>query len=198
MKRDEIIELHYICPIDTVPSILQMGLLSHTAAARVAHVSIANDAVQERRRKVIIPGGQKLHSYVNLYVNGRNPMLYTVCMNEGIDTVCLLAIKSKVLKLPGVIVTDRNASSSEVRFSEPSSGLDHIDEATTFAKYWTHDDAIAQLDHKSRMCAEVLVPSTVKAKMITSAYVGSDKAHSALTELAPSLSATVDKYKFFR
>ena len=198
MKLDEIRELHYICPIKTVPSIIERGILSHLAAARVAHTSIANDAVQQRRQKVIIPGGQKLHSYVNLYINGRNPMLYTVCMNEGVDSVCLLQVESRVLELPDVVVTDRNASSSEVRFSAPSSGLDRIDEGTVFARYWIHGDEIRKLDHKSRMCAEVLVPSTVDATMITGAYVGSEEAYSALMQLAPSMSVTVDKYKFFR
>ncbi len=198
MKRDDITELHYICPIETVPSILERGILSHKAASKVAHQSIANEAVQARRAQVKIPGGKKLHSYVNLYVNGRNPMMFTVCKTEGTDSVCLLRVSPEVMDSPGVVITDRNASSSAVRFAEPDSGLRRIEEGVIFAQYWTHSDSIRQDDHKSRMCAEVLVPSVVDPRMIVGAYVGSKKARRALIHLASGFSVSVDKYKFFR
>ena len=197
MNRDEIVELHYICPIETVPSILEHGILSHKAAARVTHRSIANEAVQERRAEVKIPGGKKLHSYVNLYFNGRNPMMFTLCKNEGNDSVCLLRVNSDVIDLPGVVITDRNASTSAVRFAEPGGGLALIESNVIFAEYWTHSDHFKQLDHKARMCAEVLVPSIVDTQMIVGAYVGSKNARKMLRRLAPEFPVSVDKYKFF-
>lgn len=198
MKRDDITELHYICPLETVPSILEHGLLSHLAAARIPHQSIANEDVQARRAQVKIPGGKKLHSYVNLYFNGRNPMMYTVCRTEDIDSICLLRVKPDVMDVSGVVITDRNASSSAVRFAEPDGGLARIDADVVFAQYWTHEDFIRQHDHKSRMCAEVLVPSIVDPEMITGAYVASKNARRTLRQLAPGFSVSVDKYKFFR
>lgn len=198
MNRDDITELHYICPLETVPSILEHGILSHKAAARVPHQSIANEDVQARRAQVKIPGGQKLHSYVNLYFNGRNPMMYTVCKTEDMDSICLLQVKPDVMDVSGVVITDRNASSSAVRFAEPDSGLARLDADVVFAQYWTHTDYIKQHDHKSRMCAEVLVPSIVHPEMITGAYVASKNARRALRQLAPGFSVSVDKYKFFR
>lgn len=198
MKRDDITELHYICPLETVPSILERGILSHEAAARVPHQSIANEDVQARRAQVRIPGGKKLHSYVNLYFNGRNPMMFTVCKTEGMDNICLLRVKPDVMDLSGVVITDRNASSSAVRFAEPDSGLARIDADTVFAQYWTHPDPIKQNNHKSRMCAEVLVPSIVDPEMIAGAYVASKNARRALRQLTSGFSVSVDKYKFFR
>ena len=197
MKRADITELHYICPVRTVPSILERGILSHEAAARVPHESIANEAVQERRAGVRIPGGKKLHSYVNLYFNGRNPMMYTVCMNEGVDSVCLLRVSPDVMDLPGVVTTDRNASSNAVRFTRPDRGLARINEDVVFARYWTHSDRMSQVRHKSQMCAEVLVPSIVDPTMITGAYVASKEIRKALRRLVPELPVSVDKYKFF-
>lgn len=175
MKRNDITELHYICPLETVPSILGHGILSHKAAARVPHQSIANEDVQARRAQVRIPGGKKLHSYVNLYFNGRNPMMFTVCKTEEMDSICLLQVKPDVMDLPGVVITDRNASSSAVRFAEPDGGLARIDADVVFAQYWTHADPIRQHDHKSRMRAEVLVPSIVDPEMIAGAYVASEE-----------------------
>ena len=198
MRRDDITELHYICPLETVSSILRLGILSHEAAGSVSHESIANQKVQARRAQVRIPGGKRLHSYVNLYLNGRNPMMFTVCKTKGTDSVCLLRVKLAVMDSPGVVMTDRNASSSAVRFAEPDSGLARLDKEVIFARYWTHSEPIRQYDHKSRMCAEVLVPSTVDPEMITGAYVASSAAQDSLRRLVPKLPVSVDKNKFFK
>ena len=197
MKRSEIVELHYICPIATVPSILCRGILSHRAASRVFHDSIASEEVQSRRAVVRIPGGRKLHDYVNLYFNGRNPMMFTVCKSRGVDAVCLLRVAPEVLERPGVVVTDCNASSRWVRFSEPLNGLERIDSAETFARYWNHRDTIKKLRHKSRMCAEVLVPSIIPPDAVMGAYAGSSNAENELRIVAPSLRVTLDRDKFF-
>ncbi len=76
MERHELTELHYITPIGNVPSILRQGILSHIRLQRVEHESVAMEEIQDRRAKVIVPGGLKLHEYVNLYICARNPMMY--------------------------------------------------------------------------------------------------------------------------
>lgn len=197
VKRRDITELHYICPIATVPSILERGILSHEAAQGVAHQSIANEEVQARRARVRIPGGKRLHGYVNLYLNGRNPMMFTVCKTAGADRICLLRVNPDVMDSPGVVLTDRNASSIAVRFSDPAGGLGRLDADLIFARYWTDPDYFRQSDKKSRMCAEVLVPSIVNAEMIVGAYVSSMNARQALRQLAAELPVSVDRYKFF-
>ena len=68
MQRDELQELHYITPICNVPSILQHGLLSHVRAAKHKHSSVAMAEIQDRRSEVRVPGGRRLHEYVNLYI----------------------------------------------------------------------------------------------------------------------------------
>ena len=75
MNREDITELHYITPIENVPSILEYGILSNRKAARLPHTSVAMEEVQDRRRNKQIPGARSLHNYVNLYFDAHNPML---------------------------------------------------------------------------------------------------------------------------
>lgn len=77
MKRSELTELHYITPIANVPSILRQGILSHNRAKRVQHQSVAMNEIQDRRAKVTVPGGKKLHEYVNLY-SDKKPSLFQI------------------------------------------------------------------------------------------------------------------------
>ena len=93
--------------------------------------------------------------------------------SQGPDELCLLRISTEVIDGPGVVVTDCNASSDYVRFSHPAHGFGLIEREVTFARYWTHDDYFEQLQHKSRMCAEVLVPGRVPPEAIVGVYAGS-------------------------
>jgi hypothetical protein len=73
------------------------------------------EVIQERREKKIVPGGRPLQEYVNLYIHARNPMLY-VLQSRHID-LCILRVSTEILDLPGVIITDSNASSDYARFA---------------------------------------------------------------------------------
>ena len=53
-----------------------MGLLSHQGASAFPHYSVASEEVQERCRLKRLPNGERLHNYVNLYFDARNPMMY--------------------------------------------------------------------------------------------------------------------------
>lgn len=77
MNRKDLRALHYITPIENVPSILRHGILSHVRAARLTHRSVAMREMQDRRSKVVVPGaGRRLHEYANLYLCARKPMLF--------------------------------------------------------------------------------------------------------------------------
>ncbi len=199
MERNQLVDLHYITKIANVSSILQRGLLSHHLAARIPHQSVAMQVIQDRRARKGIPGGRPLHDYVNLYVNGRNPMLFKVLQATSVDELCLLRIAPDVLDLAGAVIADQNASSDYVRFANAPAGLALIDHNMVFATYWTHSgDEIAELRHKSAMCAEVLVPEAVSADQVNGAWVGSGPALHLLGAAAPQLAVALDVYKFFR
>ena len=125
------------------------------------------------------------------------PMMYRITKTHGVDRICLLRVDVAVLDLPGTVITDCNAASNYVRFSEPTTGLSRIDKDELFSTYWTHPDQAQEQRHKSRMCAEVLVPDRVEPSKIIGAYVGSDAAFASLAIAAPSLNVTVDTAKFF-
>lgn len=197
MERDDISELHFICPIPNILSVLEFGILSHSEAGPLPHESLANPEVQKRRSPKKVPNGRDLHDYANLYFNGRNSMMYSIIRSHGVDGICLLRVDATVLNLPGTVITDCNAASGYAKFSEPTTGLSGIDRDELFSESWNHPHEPQKQRHKSRMCAEVLVPDCVEPSKILGAYVGSNAAYASLAIVAPSLNVTVDAAKFF-
>jgi ssDNA thymidine ADP-ribosyltransferase, DarT len=196
VRREDLEELHYITPISNVPSICMMGILSHRRAARVRHESVALAEIQDRRAKVTVPAGRRLHEYANLYICGRNPMLYR--RRDQHERLCVITVSPDVLDLDGVVVTDANASADYVKFGPGSAGLRIVDRELTFAEYWTHQDPIEYYRRKSKKCAEVLVSDRVDPQYLTGAYVSCDRSLREFDELDVELEATVNPYLFFR
>lgn len=196
MTRDELDELGYIVPIATVPSILKHGILSHHRAERVQHESIALQEVQERRARVVVPNGRRLHEYANLYICPRNPMLFK--RKDEHAQLCVLRVSTSVLDLSNVVVTDVNAARGYVRFSPAPDGLEIVNRGRTFVTYWTHRDERDENLHVGQKCAEVLVPDVVPMRYVTGAYVSCAASQQQLQSLAPNLPITVDRDLFFQ
>lgn len=170
MTFDELSELHNITPLANLGSILSVGVLSHDAAKRTKHTSIAMPEIQDRREVVVLPNGRRLHSYANLYFNARNAMMYK--RRLGHRELCVVRIDKQVLLLPGVVVADQNAAKSYVRFSKGADGLRRLNATEIFARSWVHSgDTIATCRHRAAMCAEVLVCDRVPPEFITGVYV---------------------------
>jgi hypothetical protein len=195
MKRSELIELHYITPIVNISSILRLGILSHNRAKRVEHTSVAMSEIQDRRARVTVPRGKRLHDYVNLYVCARNPMLYK--RQAQFKELCILIVSPNVLDLPGVVISDRNASSEYAIFKPAPDGLGIVNREWTFAEYWTDSDQIREWKKKAAKCAEVLVPDEVKPHFISGAYVSCQEAMAAFQAQEPGVSAVVNSHLFF-
>lgn len=202
MERHELHELHYLTPIVNVPSILRRGILSYRRAARFNPPSIAAPDIQARRanKRVPVPGkvrGRLLHDYVNLYICGRNPMMYK---RRGAHAdLCVLQIDPSVLDLDGVIITDQNAASEHVRFHAAPDGLQYVDRERTFADDWRHPgDARDYYRHRSQKCAEVLVPDQVATTFILGAHVSCDSARVTLRDHCPELTSTISPDLFFQ
>lgn len=194
MERHELQELHYITPICNIPSILQHGILSHARAARHPHHSVAMQEIQVRRAQVRVPRGRLLHEYANLYICARNPMLYKL-LNQR-TTICVLSVTPAVLDLQGVVISDSNASSGYARFAQAPDGLRIVDQAQTFAEYWTDQDPIQQWRKKVAKCAEVLVPDRVEPRFIRGAYVSCDEARQAVEAFNTNLQVAVNRHLF--
>lgn len=161
--------LYNIQAIENIPSIMRRGLLSNEKAARITHTSIAMNEVQERRDKIRVPNGLRLHQYANVYFDPHNPML-SARRNQNND-ICILKFDCCILDMPGVIVSDRNASSDYASFYSPKVGMKEIDFDLVYARFWTDEDYYVQMQKKSIKCAEVLVPYGIPYEYIVCAAV---------------------------
>jgi hypothetical protein len=189
-------ELQSIMPMANVASVLAHGLLSYERAAKLPHHSVALQPVQDRRDHKHVPGGLKLHQYANLYFHARNPMLRKRLAE--VNDLCVLRVTTEVLSLPGAVITDQNAASDYVRFYGPAQ-WQLLDWDDIFAMDWRHpDDQIAYWRHKSRKCAEVLVPHRVEATFIVGAYVVDTEAQARLAASGFTLPIVVNPVLFFR
>lgn len=204
MRFEELEELHYITPIHNMKLICSSGILSHQQAKKYRHISVAKEEVQEKRKKVIVPGGRPLHQYVNLYFHARNPMMFQIkCRHvEMHKEICVIRISKDILNASGVVIADRNASSEYVRFASGSDGLKIIDRELVFARYWNHDDPIEKDRHTSIKCAEVLVPDKVSKDFLLGAYVSCNeskiKLYDIISEVEPDFSIIVNLDLFFQ
>ena len=196
MERHELTELHYITPIANVPSILNLGILSHNRAKRVPHESVAMNEIQDRRARVTVPGGRKLHDYANLYICARNPMMYK--RHAQHQSLCVLRITPNVINIAGAVITDGNASGDYVRFSAAPKGLAIVDRDWTFADDWRDPDQIQYFRKKAAKCAEVLVPDKVKPNYIAGVYVSCQNAMNQFQMLSTGLSVEINSHLFFR
>lgn len=189
-------EFHCIMPIENLGSVMQHGILSYERVAKLPHRSVALQPVQDRRDQTQVPGGMKLHQYANLYFHARNPMMYK--RQAEVPGLCVLRVSTDVLRIDGAAITDQNAASNYVRFLAPQqwSVLDFDD---IFAMDWNHpDDQVRHWRHKSRKCAEMLVPHAVEPRFVTGAYVADPAAALKVSAVAPKLPVVVNPVLFFR
>lgn len=123
-------------------------------------------------------------------------MLYKRRSEAG--SLCILRVSLDALAVPGTVITDSNAASDYARFLHPSQwGLINFDDV--LAENWTHpDDPRRYFQHKSRKCAEVLVPHRIPQELLTGAYVIDAATRTRLVARAPHLSVIVDPVLFFR
>ena len=196
MDRAGLAELHYITPIANLASIMANGLLSHRRAQAYNPVSVALQDVQDRRAGKSVPGGLRLHEYVNFYFCARNPMLYKRLGQR--HALCVLKISTDALDIEGAVITDMNAASKYVRFLPSPAGLEFVDEELVFAERWTHpDDPVRYYRHSAVKCAEVLVPHRVGPELIRGACVCSEAPRGRINALGLGFPVSIDHYMFF-
>jgi len=176
MDRADIKELHFITHFDNIESITRHGIVSRNLAKKkmLNFNDISEEGVQDRRSGKKVPGTNKvLHDYANLYFDAHNPMLSA--RRSKNNEICVLRIKSDVLDLNDVIVTDKNAA-RECWFKTVAEGLPFLDRDEVYAAFWLNDDYWEQERLKGIKCAEVLVPNEISAKYIVGVYVANQAA----------------------
>lgn len=189
-------ELQCIMPIANVGSVLDRGILSYENAAKLQHLSVALQPIQDKRDKKSVPGGLKLHQYANLYFHARNPMMFK---RQGeASNLCVLQVSTQILGLKGTVISDQNAASDYVRFLDPKQ-WQVLDFDAIYAMDWRHPgDPAAFWRHKAQKCAEVLVPNRVDVQFIKGAHVLDDASKAKLVASGFKLPITTSPVLFFR
>lgn len=188
-------EFQNITLIVNIPSILQHGIVSYVEAAKLPHLSVALQDVQEKRDVKRVPGGLALHEYANVYFHARNPMMSR--RRDESARLCVLRISTDILFIPGAVITDQNAASKYVKFSAPNQlqfmNLDYV-----FAENWKHpDDQIEEWRHSSAKCAEVLIPKKIPPRFVLGAYVLNALSRSQIQAQGFQLPVHLDPDLFF-
>lgn len=187
-------ELHCIMPIGNITSVMRHGILSHEQAAKLPHHSVAMQEIQDKRDQKSVPNGLRLHQYANLYFHARNPMLF----KRRHEDVCVLRLSMDVFAMPEAVITDQNAASDYVRFLSPTQWA-VLDFDDIFAMDWRHPgDPYRYYRHKSRKCAEVLLPQRIAPNLITGAFVVDEAARGRLNQAGFTLPIVIDPEFFFR
>lgn len=178
LTKKDIKELHYICSIENLDSILKNGILSHKKALKLPHVDISKSGVQVRRAKVRVPrtgvkrGTLALHRHAILYLNANNAMMYVE--REKHEDLCVLRIHREILDRGDAMLSSKNASAKGVRFFpaqqdgalySPRSTkylIDHF----VFSGNKKNDN-----EHKQIQQAEALLPYEIRSDYIGGIFV---------------------------
>ncbi|MEE1060814.1 MAG: DUF4433 domain-containing protein [Ruminococcus sp.] len=195
-SRNKCKYFYNIMPIENIPSVVENGILSFYKVKQQQHTSIALEGVQERREKVKIPNGGKLHSYANVYFCFNNPMMYK--RKDIAEKLCILAVDTSILNIEGCIIADQNAATDLVKFYTPEEGINNIDFDLIFAQYWSVGDYYDQRRRKAIKCAEILVPDCIPYEYIISACVLNKEAEQKMLSYGFNKNITIKTSPFFR
>jgi len=185
LEKNDIEELHYICPIDNLRSVLTKGILSHKRASKLNnHVDVSNDEIQSRRVKVRIQrtdetkGKLALHRHAVLYLNAHNAMMYNLakqtnhCCYVGHDKLCVLRIHREILDRGDAMLSSQNASTDAVTFFSSTKNPLYSRESTPFLT----QPRVEGFDKSGQQIrqAEVLLPYEINPSYIGGIFVSSE------------------------
>jgi O-acetyl-ADP-ribose deacetylase (regulator of RNase III) len=178
-------QLYYITNTNSLPSILQHGLLSHdfVQSMHIKHATVYNEDVISRRKNISTPSKISLWNYANMYLQPRNPILYQLMKDTATSDVCVLTVDSTALNVPGICYTDGNAAHKQttIKLLENITAEDAKKIRENVDKDWWSD-----VDNSKRtIMAEVLVPQMVEPQNITGCYVPNNQSLKDIDTVSP-------------
>jgi len=190
-------EVGFIAPSANLASILASGILCHSLARDIEHESVADAAIQTRRgrKEIDVEGGRRrnLHSFANAYINPRNAMLRRV-RDSGVVVLKLSA--PDIFVLAGARVSDRNLAVNGARTFPLPGGLAELDPAVILGPGW-FDGGYRNEAKMQVMQAEILVPDSIPARLITRVCVRTKEEADSLRGQFPTFRIDVDSDLFF-
>jgi O-acetyl-ADP-ribose deacetylase (regulator of RNase III) len=170
MKKNNIKSLYYITHIQNLPSILNQGILSHQKVEElgVAYTPIYDSDIVSKRKDKFTPEKNSLWEYANLYFQPRNPMMYRVIHEQNKRNLAIVGVKSEVLNLDRVRVTDGNAANDPTKFFPIKEGLVMLRNQWKIIQsdWWNDQDG-----SKRKIMSECLIPGQISPKFIDSIFV---------------------------
>jgi hypothetical protein len=192
-KRQKLQEVHlsklpygglfYIAPISNLQGIFEKGILSHNKAHGDGAVlsDISNLQVNERRKRPIDLTGRSIHDYAPLYINPKNPMLYTLCINGKKDDLVLLNVLPQLLVAETVLFSDGNAASQSTKFYKDIEEFNRLPWDCINDEVWSR-----HADGKRFRCAEVLVPDRIPPPYILEVLCPNERVLEKVVKLFPN------------
>lgn len=125
--------LYHMTHIDNLASILEHGLHSHDNNYQSQDIS--NQQVNARRGKKEPIYHRSIHSYVPLYFNPRNAMLYKTQMQYG-GNIVILGFDAEILLQENTLFSSGNAAANDTDFSNDLNDLDKLNWNLIFSHSW--------------------------------------------------------------
>jgi len=173
LKQFKVNYLYHMTHINNISSIYREGLVSNHRAhsSKILNRDISDPGVQKRRERLDPINNLSIHSYVPLYFNPKNPMLYV--RKELQNNIAILVFDANsIFNHASTIYTDGNAASKQTKFYSSLSNLKDLDWGCIYAtSYWNDFD-----DGKRKRCAEILVPSHIKFNEVIKILVSDSSA----------------------
>lgn len=167
----------HMTDVGNLESILQHGLLCTNEKERlgIAHHSIANQSIQERRSEMAVPCGQgrMVHDYVPFYFCSRNPMLLGVINSKNQDQSRIIYLCFRIEKLESLHAVFTNASANTIEtpeFYDNVDQLSNLDWDAISNQSWGCPDET----YRHKKMAEVLVWNRVSISEIDAIVVYGD------------------------
>lgn len=168
--------LFHITHLDNVPGILERGLLSrHWIKARgIPYIDLSDPACQRRRtQRMVADTTVDLHSYVPLFVNPRNAMLFRLWRSlsqRGEDgRLVILELSGEAADWKASLLADGIASSSLTRLfrSFDPQGRQALDWCSLQQSRWPAETS----EDRRRRMAEVLVSGSLSRRHIRKVWL---------------------------
>lgn len=172
--------LYHMTDISNLNNIFKFGLLSHTDAHKKCLVQrdISDNEVNDRRNSREPKNNRKIHDYVPLYFNPRNPMLYR--RKDWQNSIVILEIDNRFIYQKNSLFTNGNAASNSTIFFNDLTELDKVDLNFILGNgYWTDYQ-----DGKRKKCSEVLAYPIIGRQYILKVHCKNTQIMEKVREIA--------------
>lgn len=195
--------LFYITHSDNLPSILNLGILSHNLAHKNGFVNtdISNQQVNARRNRIEESLGGNIHDFAPLFFTVKNPTFYYWCKNKSKDNLIILKINPHILLENNVSFSDGNAAVRTTKFYSDLSDFNNLNWTLINKGSWNHYEFQIKNEQKRTICAEVLTKDKIQTHYIDEIFVYSEESLERIFTMFPNhfgIKTSMNKELYFR